>query len=186
MAHRMLLCEFSQYLPSGWYYYTHLLDEKTETQKNGIQTQASQLKKSYLFLKNIYLFTYLFVWLHKVFPHSWVSKESDCNAGNPGSIPGLGRSPREGNGNPLQYSCLENPMDKEPGGLQSMGSQESDTTERLNQHHQVLSSKHQSSCYLTTDQWEKMSSSWLHTCCPHPLLLFSCQVVFDSLRPHEL
>ena len=33
MAHRMLLCEFSQYLPSGWYYYTHLLDEKTETQK---------------------------------------------------------------------------------------------------------------------------------------------------------
>ena len=38
-------------------------------------------------------------------------KESACNAGNPGSIPGSGRSPREGNGNPLQYSCLENPMD---------------------------------------------------------------------------
>ena len=33
------------------------------------------------------------------------------NAGDPGSIPGLGRSPGEGNGNPLQYSCLENPMD---------------------------------------------------------------------------
>ena len=36
---------------------------------------------------------------------------SACNAGDPGSIPGLGRSPGEGNGNPLQYSCLENPMD---------------------------------------------------------------------------
>ena len=38
-------------------------------------------------------------------------KASACNAGDPGSIPGLGRSPGEGNGNPLQYSCLENPMD---------------------------------------------------------------------------
>ena len=40
------------------------------------------------------------------------SKESACNAGDPGSIPGSGRSPGEGNGNPLQYSCLENPMDR--------------------------------------------------------------------------
>ena len=39
-------------------------------------------------------------------------KVSACNAGDPGSIPGLGRSPGEGNGNPLQYSCLENPMDR--------------------------------------------------------------------------
>ena len=37
-------------------------------------------------------------------------KESACDAGDLGSIPGLGRSPREGNGYPLQYSCLENPM----------------------------------------------------------------------------
>ena len=36
---------------------------------------------------------------------------SAYNAGDPGSVPGLGRSPGEGNGNPLQYSCLENPMD---------------------------------------------------------------------------
>ena len=43
---------------------------------------------------------------------SSVGKESACNAGDPGSIPGLGRSPGEGNGNPLQYSCLENPMDR--------------------------------------------------------------------------
>ena len=38
-------------------------------------------------------------------------KASACNAGDPGSIPGSGRSPGEGNGNPLQYSCLENSMD---------------------------------------------------------------------------
>ena len=37
-------------------------------------------------------------------------KASACNAGDPGLIPGSGRSPGEGNGNPLQYSCLENPM----------------------------------------------------------------------------
>ena len=40
-------------------------------------------------------------------------KVSACNVGDLGSIPGLGRSPGEGNGNPLQYSCLENPMDRE-------------------------------------------------------------------------
>ena len=39
-------------------------------------------------------------------------KESACNTGDPDLIPGLGRSPGEGNGNPLQYSCLENPMDR--------------------------------------------------------------------------
>ena len=39
-------------------------------------------------------------------------KESACNAGYLGSIPGLGRSLGEGNGNPLQYYCLENPMDR--------------------------------------------------------------------------
>ena len=43
---------------------------------------------------------------------SSVGKESACSAGNPGSIPGSGRSPGVGNGNPLQYSCLENPMDR--------------------------------------------------------------------------
>ena len=46
------------------------------------------------------------------FPCSSVGKESACSTGDPGSIPGLGRSPREGNGNPLQYSCLENSMDR--------------------------------------------------------------------------
>ena len=45
-------------------------------------------------------------------PDSSVGKESACNAGDPSSIPRLGRSPGEGNGNPLQYSCQENLMDR--------------------------------------------------------------------------
>ena len=50
-------------------------------------------------------------------------KESACSAGNSGSILGSERSFGEGNGNPLQCSCLENCMDRGPGGLQSVGSQ---------------------------------------------------------------
>ena len=49
------------------------------------------------------------------FPGGSDSKESACNAGDTDSIPRLGRSPGEGNGNPLQYSCLENPMDRGAG-----------------------------------------------------------------------
>ena len=48
---------------------------------------------------------------NKGFPGGSNRKEPACNAGDLGSIPGLGRSPREGNGNPLRYSGLENPMD---------------------------------------------------------------------------
>ena len=48
----------------------------------------------------------------KGFPASSEVKASACNAQELGSIPGLGRSPGQGNGNPLQYSCLENPMDR--------------------------------------------------------------------------
>ena len=47
------------------------------------------------------------------FPGGSDSEESACNARDMGSIPGLGRSPGEGNGNPLQDCCLENPMDRE-------------------------------------------------------------------------
>ena len=56
------------------------------------------------------------------FPGGSEGKESACNAGNPGSIPGSGRSPGEGNGNPL-HSCLGNSMDRGAGRLQSIGSQ---------------------------------------------------------------
>ena len=46
------------------------------------------------------------------FPGGSDGKESTCNGGDMGLIPGSGKSPGEGNGNPLQYSCLENPMDR--------------------------------------------------------------------------
>ena len=49
---------------------------------------------------------------HLSFPGGSYGKEFACNAGDPGLIPGSGRSPREGNGYPVQYSSLENPMDK--------------------------------------------------------------------------
>ena len=52
----------------------------------------------------------LFVFVH--FPCISVGKKSAYNAGDLGSIPGSGRSPGEGNGNPLQYSCLENTTDR--------------------------------------------------------------------------
>ena len=55
-------------------------------------------------------------------------KESACNAGDLGSIPGLGRSPEGGTGNPFQYSCLKNPHGLE--GYSPWGCNESDTTEQ--------------------------------------------------------
>ena len=72
----------------------------------------------------------------------WLShKESACNAGAAGatgSIPGSGRSPGEGNGNPLQYSCLENPMDR--GAWRATvrhGVAKTDMTERLHTQHTI-------------------------------------------------
>ena len=60
----------------------------------------------------------------KGFPGGSRGKESKCNAGDLGWIPGLGRSPRGGHGKPLQYSCLENPHGQVTlVGLQSMGLQ---------------------------------------------------------------
>ena len=64
-------------------------------------------------------------------------KHSPASAGDTGPIPGPGRSPGEGNGNPLQYSCLEDPMEGESLGERSLvsyspwGRKELDTTERL-------------------------------------------------------
>ena len=55
-------------------------------------------------------------------PWRLAGKESACNVGDPGSVPGSGRSPGEGSDNSLHYTCLENSTE-EPGGLQSMGSQ---------------------------------------------------------------
>ena len=66
------------------------------------------------------------------FPSGSVGKESTCNVGDLGSIHGLGRAPEEGNG--YTHSSIlawRIPWTEEPGGLQSIGRKESDTTERL-------------------------------------------------------
>ena len=83
-------------------------------------------------------FSYAVQVCHGGFPHSSAGKESACSAGDSGSIPGSGRSPGEGNGNPLQYSCLEHPLDplqycclEHPmdwSGSSPWGHKESDTT----------------------------------------------------------
>ena len=57
------------------------------------------------------------------FPGGSDGKVSACNVGDQGSVPESGRSPGEGSGTPLQYPCLENPMHRGAGGLQSTGSQ---------------------------------------------------------------
>ena len=66
------------------------------------------------FKRNIYIYFFFFLlgrgW--GGFPGGSDSKTSACNEGDLGLIPGSGRFPGEGNGNPLQYSCLENPMDE--------------------------------------------------------------------------
>ena len=63
--------------------------------------------------------TFLYFWFTKSvfgFPR-WLSGKEACNAKDAGLILGLGRSPGGGHGNPLQYSCLENPWTEEPGRL---------------------------------------------------------------------
>ena len=71
------------------------------------------------------------------FLHGSTGKESTSNAGHTGdvgSIPELGRSPGEGNGNPLQYSCLENTKGRGASWSTVLGVLESDMTDRLNTH----------------------------------------------------
>ena len=76
------------------YFYLFLLEDKLFEDKNCVLAISKHLT-------------------FKVgFPGGSEGKESACNAGDLGLIPGLGRSPGEGNGNPLQYSCLESPMDR--------------------------------------------------------------------------
>ena len=60
--------------------------------------------------------SHVHLYMNRIFPGGSGGRVSACNVGDPSSIPGLGRSPGEGNGNPVQYSCLENSMDRGAGG----------------------------------------------------------------------
>ena len=77
--------------------------ERSPGEGKGYPLQYSSLENS---------MDYIVYGLAKSLPGGSVSKESACNAGDTGLVPGLGRSPGGGHGNPLQYFCLENPMDR--------------------------------------------------------------------------
>ncbi|CAM9651379.1 unnamed protein product [Rangifer tarandus platyrhynchus] len=82
---------------------------------------------------------------HRGFPGGSAGKESTCKAGDLGSVPGLGRSPGEGKGCPLQDSGLKNPMDC------PWGRKKSDTTERLSLHFQHLPENNRDGCSRTEE-----------------------------------
>ena len=103
-------------------------EEPGGLQSTGSQSQASlsELTQQNTYIqrrKSVYTYTHVYISINT---HKYVyivyivhvriyqdyGKESTCNPGEAGWIPGSGRSPREGNGNPLQYSCLENPTDR--------------------------------------------------------------------------
>ena len=76
---------------------------------------------SSIFDKHIYKTVPSFSYLPDHYPDSLVGKEFACDAEDPASVPGLGRSPGEGHDNPLEYSCLENPVDRGACGATASG-----------------------------------------------------------------
>ena len=106
------------------------------------------------------------------FPGGWDNEESTCNAGDAGSIPGLGRSPRGGHGNPLQYSCLENHHGQRSLlGYSPWGYKESDMTEWLSTHTlhiqlptHILSIYYSLSIYALGRHWSEVAQSCLTLC----------------------
>ena len=79
--------------------------------KGGLYSEFSLLQGTSIFsIKGLQL-------VDEVFPGGSDGKESACNSEDLGSIPELGRSPGGGHGTSLQYSCLENPMTEDPGGI---------------------------------------------------------------------
>ena len=90
------------------------------------------------------------------FPCGSDGKASAYNAGDPRSIPGLGRSQRKGNGNPLQHSCLENPIDRGVWQAIIHGVSESDTTELLTHTHVSLKELVQELRTFLAVQWLRL------------------------------
>ena len=95
--------------------------------------QDSGRAKKVMFWVGIFHFDTLYA-SSQGFPDGSVVKNSPASAGEMRSIPGLGRSPTGRNGNPLQYSCLENPMDRPAWWVTVHGVAELDSTEQLSRH----------------------------------------------------
>ena len=108
--------------------------------RNIFKYASNFMKKICFWRQNYWDFVSVITKLHlsiefQGFPGGSVDKESACNAGDLGLISESGRSPGEGNGNQLQYSCLGNPMDRGAWWATVHGVTELETTEWLNHHH---------------------------------------------------
>ena len=109
----------------------------------------------------------MIIWLHFTllgFPDGSAGKESACNAGDAGdlgSIPGSGRVPGVGNGNPLQYSCLESPMDRGAwlATVQRKGHKDLDTIKRQTTHYTLpyIAENQNTTFYKHFDELERSS-----------------------------
>ena len=106
-----------QYSPGGLFLGNGLVEVS-----NFQLSKEKKIKKMTEHLRIVILYH-----LVKGFPGGSMGKNLPANTGDVGSIPGSGRSPRQGNVNPLQYSCLGRPQTEEPVRLQSMGLQKSQT-----------------------------------------------------------
>ena len=125
-------------LPGGW--------KKPRLMTHVLSFKSLLILRKLSFGISIYLYIYMWIFIHEYiysfsdsqdlytsklgFPGGSDGKESACNEGDLGSTPGSGRSPGEGNGNPLQYSCLENPMDRGTCRHSPCGRKESDMTKQ--------------------------------------------------------
>ena len=114
------------------------------------------------------------------FPDGSEGKESACSVGDPGSIPGWGRAPGEGHDSPLQYSCLENSMDR---CYNPWGHKESETTEQLTLSlFRVYFAFWINAVNEQNAFWDKMRNEVKMN---FSSVQFSCSVESDSLRPRE-